>query len=807
MLNVDSQGASVTVSDLSLYPQLNLRSSDSKPDWWWESDTAEDSEEEETSSSGMDNSGEGVIENSNSSEESSEGESDTTIEYYVDATQYIENYKYINMLYTPEAVFSGETSLLSINFFETTNDSSVWGTLRNVVVYWFRALRYLSLAGLLSVLIYIGIKTMLTASPSKKSDYKQGIVGWIVGMIIIFLLPYIMSFLITIGDKIVDIFSSDPVSSINVYVFDGGNHENKAVYSRFSTNLMGLVRFQTQSSVSVKRVGFIILYFMLIIITIRFTFIYMKRMIYMAYLTMISPLVALMYPIDRVNSGGAQGFNEWFKGYLINVLIQPIHLIVYYILVSSAMEFATKNILYTIIALGLISELENLIKSIFGLDSGGMGTVEGSENTTLGLGALATGITAAASSIGGLLSGGSNSNKKNNENNSNNNTNSNSSNNRVDYERDFNNKNEQNTSEDNQDEQNNDQENQDEQSNGRENQNEQNNEESQGENNSGERRNEGQPNNGNSPEVSENKSSKKGVLSTLRQMARRRVEKAGHNIGFRKGQGAARNALNIGANLGKRTIKGVAKGVKLAGTLAIGAGAATVQAAYSIASDGKYNPLEGITTTAAVAAGAGHLMDKAGGKLSNLAKEHKKERVGQEESERIQREKDFRGSKQVYNAYEKEYSGDGKGEVQRRLNIGQKIAGQGIEDPKEQIRVMNYMDSMVDKDYQKKYANMDASQRDAEAERIRRENKDLKGLSTEETLKWNMKKNDDQYLNRAVTTSKARSEIPQEVINGSEKDWKAFVSSRSAGNEGVAKGYEAARTSIREMNAAQRRKR
>ncbi len=46
--------------------------------------------------------------------------------------------------------------------------------------------------------------------------------------------------------------------------------------------------------------GFIILYIILIVFTTMFAIRYVKRVIYVAFLTLMAPLVALTYPIDKV---------------------------------------------------------------------------------------------------------------------------------------------------------------------------------------------------------------------------------------------------------------------------------------------------------------------------------------------------------------------------------------------------------------------------------------------------------------------------------------------------------------------------
>ena len=833
MTGLTFKQSEVAISDIAIYPNLNLVASEEEFSGWKDNKSEED-DGSQSQSSGVDTTGDGVI-------ETEDGSSGNT-SYYIDATNYKKNYKYINIRYSPEEIFSNSIDMLSINFFNANNSDGAWGKLRNVIVIWFRALRYLGLAGLLSVLIYIGIKTMISSSTTQKADFKQGIVSWIVGILIMFILPYIMSFIINIGNELSTLFDPDGSTSIDVYVYDAGNHEGKSTYTKFSTNLMGLVRFQTQSKVPAKRIGFVIMYAMLIIITIRFTIMYFKRMIYMAYLTMISPIVALMYPIDKSNGGGAQGFNEWIKSYTINALIQPVHLLSYYILVGAAMNFATSNIIYTIIALGFISELENILRKIFGFESGGLGTVGGFQDSTLGVAAIASTATNVASMIGNNVSklrnskgddkpklqnnnddsdssektdfaalanenqsgdeGSENESNENdngsdenshsntgaNDNNSNdsNGENNNGNNNGGDTN-DNNGNNKNDTDDDNEDSNDsNDNENGDNGS---------------GSNSQGENSNEQNQNNGNTKNGEDGTPKRKlrGKRETIAKMAEKRFTKATYNLGYRKGQGFLKNAGNIGKNVGKRAIKGVATGAKIGGSVLVGAGAAVGQAAFSLASDGKYNPL-------AVGAGTNKLLNKAGKKASALKSEFNENRLGKKEIAKRERMKNFRDSQETYNLYQKKYMEKGSREMRNRLDLGEKIAGNGITDPKKQIEVMNYMDSMVDKDFNKQYGKMSQADKEKEAARIQKEDKSLNGMSADDTLKWNMMHKDSKYMDTAVTTAKARDEIPANKVNGTDKDWNAYVNSMAAGDENTAKGYNIARKNIQAMNAAQVKK-
>ena len=124
--------------------------------------------------------------------------------------------------------------------------------------------------------------------------------------------------------------------------------------------------------------GFIILYIILIVLTTMFAIRYMKRVIYVAFLTLIAPLVALTYPIDKIKDGQAQAFNMWFREYIFNVLIQPFHLLIYSVLVGSAMELANEHMIYAIVTIGFLIPAEKLLRKFFGFDKAGTLSAAGS---------------------------------------------------------------------------------------------------------------------------------------------------------------------------------------------------------------------------------------------------------------------------------------------------------------------------------------------------------------------------------------------------------------------------------------------
>lgn len=68
----------------------------------------------------------------------------------------------------------------------------------------------------------------------------------------------------------------------------------------------------------------------------------------------------------------------WFKEYTLNVLIQPVHLLLYSILVGGAMELVSANMIYAVVAIGFMVPAEKLIRKFFGFDNAGTLSAAGS---------------------------------------------------------------------------------------------------------------------------------------------------------------------------------------------------------------------------------------------------------------------------------------------------------------------------------------------------------------------------------------------------------------------------------------------
>lgn len=467
-----------------------------------------------------------------------------------------------NFIVTPYDIFSSGTyeeksgsyftklGILDINFFadrpiesETIVSSEI---LAPVIGNVYKALRNLAMVLMLLVVLYIGIKIMISSIAAQQAKYKQLLVDWLVGFALLFVMHYIMSGIVYLNSVVVKMLSNgegdsyyvafaeleddgnasqhdtdstwcDVVFDVsNHFFYDGDDYPNK--YTKFKEkrlivrnsvnengtfsnagsnhdnyidnktgridlesvpkgkqdsngrilgifsvsgtalsgghkgyigadaskwgdkgviylsasiinpghnneqyenkaiaklNAMSYVRtissFGSEDNNSVLLfdnggkadmdiagvMGFSILYLCLVIETIMFTFTYIKRVLQMSFLTMVAPIVAIMYPVDKIGDGKAQAFNTWFKDYLFNILIQPMHLLLYTIFIVAAAQLVSRNIIYALAIYGFMIPSEKYFKKLLGFEkasTGGGGPLGGAIGRGLamdGLGRLA----------------------------------------------------------------------------------------------------------------------------------------------------------------------------------------------------------------------------------------------------------------------------------------------------------------------------------------------------------------------------------------------------------------------------------
>ncbi|MBQ3145569.1 MAG: hypothetical protein IJB90_03240 [Clostridia bacterium] len=181
-------------------------------------------------------------------------------------------YTIIRTTYNLDSLKTGETKL------------STSYELKNAISKWYVTLRTIALVGLLSVLVYVGIRIIISSTGQEKAKYKKMIGDWLAAICILFVLHYIMAFTMTIVENILDIFKIDNiVSATGEDVFMTSIRQSVNTTGTLSTSFAELL-----------------IYLVLVVYTAIFTFHYLKRLVYLAFFTMIAPLIALTYPLDKI---------------------------------------------------------------------------------------------------------------------------------------------------------------------------------------------------------------------------------------------------------------------------------------------------------------------------------------------------------------------------------------------------------------------------------------------------------------------------------------------------------------------------
>lgn len=340
-------------------------------------------------------------------------------------------------LLTPEAIFANEVPLLDVNFFSETRDGLITDAdgnkyietitqtgqkikmkstaleLRPTISKWYFALRNLAIVALLSILVYIGIRILISSSADDKAKYKQRMVDWLVAMCLLFFMHYIMAFAVKMTEEIIKAVNSvndpyyitfgDSDSKLKDYKYEAGSgdsegknifnvsdglgktlHDNNIITDyngkyifMWPTNLTGKARIElqleptddlTEDDIEMRQFGYTVIYLALVMYTILFLFRYLKRVMMLAFLTIIAPLMAMTYPLDKLQDGSAQGFNTWLKEYIFNLLIQPVHLILYTVLIGASMDLIADNIVFALATLGFILQAEKILRKFFGFE-------------------------------------------------------------------------------------------------------------------------------------------------------------------------------------------------------------------------------------------------------------------------------------------------------------------------------------------------------------------------------------------------------------------------------------------------------
>lgn len=265
---------------------------------------------------------------------------------------------------TIDKIILGQVPLLDVNFFSDTaggaklKEDGALAILRENIAVWYYALRNLSIVIMLLILIYLGIRLAISTVATEKAEYKRLLVNWLVGFIIIFFIHIYLMFILQLNETLVGWIyntaqgTSSTATEASVYE----TVRTKAYEVKLSSGMAGTI-----------------LYLVLVVLMLKFFYIYLKRLLSVAILTIMAPAMGAVYAFGKITSGKSKAFTTWMKDYTLLVLVQSVHALVYFSFVKVALELTNTSfvgIVIALIVLNFMLKAANIFFDIFGMLSG-----------------------------------------------------------------------------------------------------------------------------------------------------------------------------------------------------------------------------------------------------------------------------------------------------------------------------------------------------------------------------------------------------------------------------------------------------
>lgn len=298
----------------------------------------------------------------------------------------------VGELVTTDSIIFNNVKKLNINFWEDDSSNAVKGMMQEVVEKWYAVFFKIAVMVYMAVLVLAGIQILLHSTAQKTAQYKEYLVSWVTGVAILCLFPFAMKYIVKLSET--------AVKAVSMTVYTTTTARSPAILndSEAAAETFGKEEFLnamldgdgTSTAISVedindsmlqtralvqqnKKLILIAIYFILIGQMLVLLLMYYKRVFMIAFLITIFPLVAMTFAIDKMGDKKAQTFSIWFKEFVVNIVVQIFHAVVYVIVVNTAVQSYIssqgKNWLFMIISILFLFKGEKVLRSIFGVKS------------------------------------------------------------------------------------------------------------------------------------------------------------------------------------------------------------------------------------------------------------------------------------------------------------------------------------------------------------------------------------------------------------------------------------------------------
>lgn len=228
-------------------------------------------------------------------------------------------------------------------------------TLKESTASWFYTCRIMAMMINLCVLVFVGIRMAISTVASEEAKYKKMLINWLESMVVLFLLHYIMLITVEIGEIVLNI-----LNGLRYEIVASGEVS-------FEDVILQKIYWAFQEEAGIQMFMYSLFFWFLTFMHLKFFLTYFKRTLSIMFLTIIGPFITVTYPIDKMDDGKAQAFEYWFKEYMINIAVQPIHAATYLIFVYTAGKIAEQAPFVAMVFLLSLGRIENIVRNVFGI--------------------------------------------------------------------------------------------------------------------------------------------------------------------------------------------------------------------------------------------------------------------------------------------------------------------------------------------------------------------------------------------------------------------------------------------------------
>lgn len=331
--------------------------------------------------------------------------------------------KSVGEVVTTSRLVYNEVNRVSVDYWNIpSGETSVRGMMAKVVTPWYNFFRQIATIVYMMTLVVIGIKIMFSSTADQKAKFKETLTSWVVGVAILTMFPYVMKYVVTINNTMVqsihDYAAGSDATCANPKILNVTTKEAFKMFgkSSFVENMLSenpaggstidaasirdsMMRVRLYAQYK-KKVILTAVYFIMIGQMIVILFMYYKRAFMLAFLITLFPLVAMTYVLDKMGDKKAQSFEIWFKEFVVSVIVQLFHAVVYAVVVGLGVEkYMTDDgsWLFMIISILFLFEGEKILRGIF--------NVKGAANSVGDLAATGLAVYGVAKGAKGLFKG------------------------------------------------------------------------------------------------------------------------------------------------------------------------------------------------------------------------------------------------------------------------------------------------------------------------------------------------------------------------------------------------------------------